>query len=137
MSCSQTKSRGKYVSVSEHVWVHGVGVAALSRLRLSACLCLTCGHLHVPKRGSVSQHLSISTECGGAHSCPRRPHSHPGTPKRPPTHLTGVKLQGLGTRRGIRPKKCSILKQRRLRSEAAGLSPREPSATWPLSHPLH
>lgn len=110
------------MGVSEHVWMHRMGVTALLWIRLSACLCLTCGHPHVPKHGSVSQHLSISPECGGAHFCSQRPHSHLGTPKRPPTHLIGVKLQGLGTLCGIRPEKCSILKQRRLQMEAAGLS---------------
>lgn len=91
--------RGARGGVTAHLW-----------MGLSACLCFTSGHPRVPSHGSISQHLCRMQRCppllSGATLLSRGS-------QRDPTHLTGVKLQGLRTLFGMRPEKCSILKHLR------------------------
>ena len=93
MSCSQTKSMGRCVDVSEHVQVQGVGLTSHSPIHFSACFCLTMWTPTGAQHGNLPQHLCISAECRGAHLCSEGSHPHLGNS----THLVGIKLQGLGT----------------------------------------
>lgn len=95
------------MGLSEHVWVCRVGVIA--HLKICWRACLPCGHPHVHRYGCLPLSISASLQNTEVPTSALRGRiSISGLP-RDPTHLAGIKLQGLGTLFGTQPERSSIL----------------------------
>lgn len=95
------------MGLSERVWVCGAGVIA--HLKICWRACLPCGQPHVHRRGCLPLSISASLQNTEVPTSALRGRiSLSGLP-RDPTHLAGIKLQGLGTLFGTRPERSSIL----------------------------